>query len=115
MHRHQNIGQRLAGVEVQGEQKTMTIEHNGFFRLFQQHQVGHPLFEHMVLLSQLYHIFIEVVEPLIFQVAVILQTPLPPAIVEAPAVAFPGEVNPFRVTEFVAHEVQVCPRRRRPG
>ena len=53
------------------------------------------------------HGFFKFIEIGIFQIGVVCQTPLPAAIVVAPAVALPGEVNPLGVAEFIAHKGQI--------
>ena len=72
-----------------------------------QHQVGHLLPEDFMVLTGVDHIVIKVIQPLILQETVILQTPLTAAVIEAPAISLPGEVDPFGMAKLVAHEVQV--------
>lgn len=53
------------------------------------------------------HLRVEFVEELVPEQAVISEIELAACIPEAVIVASPGEVEPFRVTEFVTLEVQV--------
>ena len=108
MHGDQNVVQRVAEVEVEHEHQTVAVKCTGLLGALHQQHVGHALIEHVVLLGQGNHILVKLVQPLIFQGAVVLQAPLTAAVVEAPAVAFSGEVDPFGMTEFVAHEVQIA-------
>ena len=48
------------------------------------------------------------VQIFVFKVGIVCQGPLAAAILVAPAVALPGEVDPLRVAELVAHEGQVA-------
>ena len=38
---------------------------------------------------------------------IIAQAPLPARVVIKPVVAFAGKINPFQLTEFVVHEIQI--------
>ena len=51
---------------------------------------------------------IEVAQLVIAKRLVVEQVPLTPCVLVRPAVAFAGEVNPFRVPELIAHEVEVA-------
>ena len=54
------------------------------------------------------HGLIEVAEGAEFEERVVAQRPLTAGVVAGPCVAFAWEVDPFRVAEFVAHEVEVA-------
>ena len=73
-----------------------------------QHQIGYGLIKDPVILTLMDHIMVEIIQPLILQKSVILQTPLTAAVMETPAVAFPRKIDPFGMTKFIAHEVQVA-------
>lgn len=53
------------------------------------------------------HFAVEVPELMIAQFLIIQQIPLTPGILMRPSVTFAREVNPFGVTEFIPHEVEV--------
>ena len=107
-YRHQYIGLRLTGMEIESEEEPVPGKDQDLFLVLQEPHVTHALGEDLMLLGQLHHVLIEVVQPLVFQEAVLLQAPLTAAEMEAPAVAFPGEVDPLRMTELIAHEVQIA-------
>jgi hypothetical protein len=54
------------------------------------------------------HHFVKLTKLTVFQVLVEFQTPLSSAKVHAKVVSWTWKVNPFWMTEFVAHEVQVA-------
>ena len=107
LHRNQHIGQGAVEVEVEGEEEALAAKDDGLFRRFQKTQVRHALGEHAVLFGQSHHILVKITQPLVFEIFVVPQAPLAAAVMEAPAVAFTGEVDPLRVAKLVAHEVEV--------
>ena len=58
-------------------------------------------------LNQMYHIAIEGIEELIIEVLTIDELPLTAGILVAPAIAFAREIDPFWMTELIAHEVEI--------
>ena len=48
------------------------------------------------------------VEELVFEVLAIDEVPLTSCVLVAPTITFSWEVNPFRMTELVAHEIEVA-------
>ena len=107
MDGHKNIGLRLAWMEIECKEQPVPGENNYLFLILQKSQITHPLGEGPILLGELNHIFIEIVKPLVLQETVFLKAPLAAAIMEAPSIAFTGEIDPFGMTKFVAHEVQI--------
>lgn len=52
------------------------------------------------------HLFVEVVELTVSQILIIHQVPLTAAVLIAVVISFTWEVNPFRMSKFVAHEAE---------
>ena len=65
------------------------------------------LVELLLTLDHRQHFSVEIAEIMVAQFLVVHQVPLSAGIFIAPAVSFPREVYPFRMTELIAHEVQV--------
>ena len=63
----------------------------------------------------MHHITIKTIQSTVFQHIVIGQIPLTAGMVARPAVALSREVNPLRMAEFVAHEVQIAAGAERQG
>ena len=55
----------------------------------------------------IYHVLVKCSQVLVFQFRIIYQRPLPAAIIITPVIAFPREVNPFGMTEFIPHKVHI--------
>ena len=55
----------------------------------------------------LYHCLVEVAEIMIAQLLVVNKVPLATCVFVAPSITFAREVDPFRMTKLVAHEVQI--------
>ena len=108
LDRDAEIAMGPAGVEVEGEQQALPGEGDGLAVVVHDVQVAAVLGEHIHTLGQSHHVPVEFAQEAVLQSLIVLQAPLAAAVVEAPAVALPGEVDPFRVAELVAHEVQVC-------
>ena len=85
----------------------MTVEYQDFLFTIVQAQIAEAHFEQVNAFGKADHVLVEQAQPLVLQALVVPQAPLAAAVVEAPAVALPGKVDPFWVAEFVAHEVQV--------
>jgi hypothetical protein len=94
-------------MEIESEKETVSIKDNDFVILVDQSQIRHLLLEDLMLLYQFDHITVKCAEILIFQEIVIHKTPLTAAILEAPAIALSWEIDPFRMTEFIAHEIEI--------
>ena len=61
------------------------------------------------------HRRIESAEIMVAQVRIVHQGPLPSGIFVRPSVSRTREVDPFRMTEFIAHEIEVSPSAGRQG
>ena len=96
------------GGEVEHEEQAAPLKGDDVVVLVDPAQGGPALVEDAVILRRGDHVVVEVVQVLVFQVRVAHQAPLAAAVLEAVAVAGAGEVDPLRVAELVAHEVQVA-------
>ena len=79
----------------------------------QINQLSPCFVHHSALLVQSDHRVVKLLQLMVLQLRIVCQAPLSAAILEAVAVAFPGEVNPLRMSEFVAHKVQISVAARR--
>jgi hypothetical protein len=61
----------------------------------------------LVLIVKVYHLLVEAVEVMVPQMISLHQIPPSAAVVIAPVVAFPWEIDPFRMSELISHEIQV--------
>ena len=69
--------------------------------------VGIAVAQYAVAFDQREHCPVECPQPRVTQQTVLGERPLPAGVGVAPAVAFAREVDPFGVSEFVAHEVEI--------
>jgi len=101
------ISKRLLRVEV--EYKNQVLAHIGQYLV----TVIMPYFLDRSSLEVLYafynsqHGSIKVTHIMICQILVVHQIPLTAGIFTRPTVTFTGEVNPFRMSEFIAHKVKI--------
>ena len=58
---------------------------------------------------ELYHLPVEHSQCVVFKIFIFCKLPLASGIFEAPVISFAGKVNPFRMTKFIPHKVQVTP------
>lgn len=56
----------------------------------------------------MYYVLVKLAEEFVFQVFAVYEAPLAACVLVRPAVAFAREVDPFRMTELVAHKVEVA-------
>ena len=94
-------------VEVEDNQTVATLE--------RQHLVALVLaegnrsgVEQPVFCDAVDHIPVETVQTAVFQQLIVGQIPLAAGMVEGPSVVLPREVDPLRMTELIAHEVEVA-------
>jgi hypothetical protein len=90
-------------MEIEQEKVLTPGKENDFVGLMEADDVGPA--GHVAPDSQ--HVLVEGLELAVAEVRVVGQVPLPPAVVEGPVVALPRKVDPLRMAELVAHEVQV--------
>ena len=93
-------------MQIESEEQASALEHNGFVALVLRGHVSRISGEPPCFLFQQVDLLVPQVEMLVPEVLVIHQAPLPPGVVIAPMVAHPGEVQPLRVAELVADEVE---------
>ena len=102
-------------MEVEQEDAAAALEGEQLIALVLAQAVGHAGAHHVVVLDQLNHGLVEVAQQLVAQEAVVREAPLAAGILEAPAVALAREVDPLRMAELVAHEVEVALAARADG
>ena len=64
--------------------------------------------EILLRLDDFKHLPIEVAQPMVAQVFIVNQIPLATGILVRPAITLTREVNPFRMSELITHEVQIA-------
>ena len=90
-------------------------EDDGLVVLVHEQVVGIAVGKDAVSAYHKEHLAVEIGQERISQLLAVAQRPLAPCVVVRPAVALAREVDPFGVSEFVAHEVEVCLAARRDG
>ena len=102
------VGERLEWVEVEHKHQIATHEGEHLVVVLIPQLSDWQFLEAVLAAQQVYHIGVPVVEELVLQVFAVHQIPLATSIFVAPAVALAWEVDPFGVSPFVAHEVEVA-------
>ena len=102
------VGEGLRGAEVEDEDEIATHVGQDLIAVVVPHLLQGQGLEAADAVDQLEHGSVEVTEEVVLQVGIVDEAPLPTRILIRPAVAFAGEVDPLRVAELVAHEVQVA-------
>ena len=100
--------ERCGGVEVEKEDEASFFESEDFFLVVApevDRGVGGQKF---VFLDEFQHVFVESSEVFVSEMVGVGEAPMSHSMMEAPVVAFPREINPFGMAEFVAHEVEVA-------
>ena len=100
--------ERLAGVEVEDKEQVVAHEGEHLVSVVLAQFDDGSLFEFFLLTHQMNHRLVEGTEVLVFQVVAVHEVPLAAGILVGPAVTLAGKVDPFGVTELVAHEVEVA-------
>lgn len=94
-------------VEVKDKQQLTLFKHQYLVAVVLRPYVLRLWLEHVEARVQLYHFLLEVVQKVVSQITVVRKIPSSSAVMVRPAVALTGEVNPFRMSELVAHESQI--------
>lgn len=102
------IGEAFGRMEIEDPQQARTLEDEDLVELVLQAYVGLRRVQPAVLLLRGLHRAVELVQELVPQQAVLCQVELPAGVPEGVAVAGAGEVEPLRVPELVALEVEVA-------
>ena len=99
-------------MEIEGQHQTAPPAEQGLVVNVQTLRV---LTENAIAAQELEHPLIEAAKIAIFQVGIVHEAPLTPCVFSAVTVALPGEVDPLRVAEFIAHEIQIALAAQRSG
>lgn len=94
-------------VEVKDKQQLTLFKNKYLVAVVLRPYVLKLWLEHVEVRVQLYHFLLEVVQKMVSQITVVRKIPSSSAVMVRPAVALAGKINPFRMSEFVAHECQV--------
>ena len=105
--RDENVLQRIRCMEVENKEQIHSCKTEHLLRRFHQLKIGHVLIEYLMGFAKMNHVVVKIIQPLAFQISVVLQTPLTAAIMEAPAISFAREVNPFGMDELISHEIKI--------
>lgn len=97
----------LCRVEVEHEQQASSLERDHLVLIVVQAHVLLPVRQPRVLLLQLVHRHVPLVQTVVAQQRVVSQVPPSNRMVVAPPVVLPREIDPLRMPEFVPHEGQV--------
>lgn len=101
------IGEAVGGVEVEYPEQASALKHNDLVAFVLETDVCLRGVQPPVLLLCPLHFAVEFVEEPVAQEVVVNEVELAPRVVEAVAVAFAREVEPFGVPEFITLEIQI--------
>ena len=94
------------GGEVEDKEQSATFKGDDMVILMDPLEIGIDLVKDMVLFGGVHHVLVKFVQGGVLQIRVEEKTPLPAAVLEAVSVAGTGEVNPFRMAEFIPMKVR---------
>ena len=100
--------ERTGRIEVERKCQTCLLKNQDLIHLMRPHIVCSIRIQYIILFSQRDHLLIKQVQPAVLQILIIYQTPLTSAVMITPAIALSRKINPFRMPEFIAHEIQVA-------
>ena len=98
----------VVGREVEEEQEVTTTEGKYLVAIVVPNLNYALLLETLVFLENLEHCLVEVAEVMEAKILIVHEVPLATGIFVAPSVSFAREVDPFGMSELVAHEVEVA-------
>lgn len=98
---------RFCRVEIHNKQKVTLFKDNHFVFFVRQSDELVSCSHCLILLFNLVHVLVKSVELAESERLIFRQTPLSPTVVVTKVVFRPWEINPFWVTEFVPHEIEV--------
>ena len=105
---HEAIARVAAVVgEVEDEEEFTTLVCQHLIIVLGPYFGDGGLLDVLLELQYLQHLLVKVAQIVVAEFLVVHKVPLTAGILVAPSVVLAGEVNPFRVTELVAHEVEV--------
>jgi hypothetical protein len=102
------VREAVGRMEVEDPQQARALKHNDLIALVLQADVRLGRMQPSVLLFRPLHLAVELVQEAVAQQFVVDEIELPARVVEAVAVTFAGEVEPFGMAELVALEVQIA-------
>ena len=93
--------------EIQRKDTVFTSENQDFLLLI-LHKKLRMVIKSLFRTQQMDHRLVEIPEESVAEIVRIREGPLPARVLVRPAVPLAGEVDPFRMAEFVAHEIEVA-------
>lgn len=102
------VGEAAAGVEVEDPEQARALEGDDLVAVVLERDVRLRAVQPAVLLLRPLHLAVELVQELVPQQVVVGEVELASRVVEGVVVAGAWEVEPFRVSELVAEEVEVA-------
>ena len=94
---------------------TVSPHENQNFLLFVGNQEARRSEEQALRAEEMDHCAVEIPQVAVTEILRFGKGPLPPCVLERPAVPLPGEINPFGVAEFIPHEIEVAASGSRGG
>jgi hypothetical protein len=98
----------FGGVKVEDKQERSLLIDQDLVSIVLSAYVLITITDEIVVEIQADHELLKLEKIVIAQVGAVSEVPSPTAVVVAPVVALPRKINPFRVSEFVAHEGQIA-------
>merc|ERR1719232_198470 len=100
------VSEGLARMKVEAEDTSCSLKHNDLVVLMLGGHVAWIRAQPSLLLLQMVHGSIKLVETSVEKIAIVHEVPLPSSVVITLSVANTGKVQPFRMTKLVTNEVK---------
>ena len=107
-HEEAIIGIAACGREVKYEHEIATHEAEHLVAIVVPNLHNRSILEVFHTLNDLEHLTIEVTKPVIAEIFVVDEAPLTTGIFVTPAITLTREVDPLRMSELIAHEIEIA-------
>ena len=102
------VGETLRRIPVEYKYQVATHERQHIVAIFLPEFLHRERLEIVDARHKLHHSIVESVEKLVFELLTVYKAPLTAGIFITPAVTLAREVNPLRMAELIAHEVEIA-------
>ena len=101
------VSEGLARMKVEAEDTSCPLKHNDLVVLVLGGHVAWFRAQPSLLLLQMVHGSVKLVETSVEKIAIIHQVPLPSGVVITLSIAYTGKVQPLRMSKLVTNEVEI--------
>ncbi|MBP2667714.1 MAG: hypothetical protein H6Q76_2694 [Firmicutes bacterium] len=95
-------------MEIKDEYAVPFFVSHKFLLLIEPEQLRYSASHEAFFGHEMDHVVVKVIQICITQQRIVTQAPLPTAVLEAPPVALTGKIDPLRMSELVAHKIQIA-------